>query len=94
MIQSRHSDKKSRRANALHGGSGKFDLIVAAAAVHAQQTDDIQEDVDEVQIQGQCAIDGSLLGQLSVACIVGVDLAELLGIIGGEQHETTRPMPQ
>ena len=62
-------------------------LVIAAAAVHAQQADDVQEDVDEVQIQGQCAVDGSLLGQLCVACIVGVDLAELLGIVGGEQHE-------
>lgn len=40
MIQSRHSDKKSRRANALHGGSlifyaaqsGKFTTVISATA--------------------------------------------------------------
>ena len=51
-------------------------LVVAAAAVHAQQTDDIQEDVDEVQIEGQCAVDGSLLGHLGVACATQAEIDE------------------
>ena len=59
----------------------------AAAVVHAQQTHHIQEDVDEVQIQGQCTVDGSLFGQFAVVGVVRVHLAQLLGIIGGQQHE-------
>ena len=43
--------------------------LVAAAAVEPQQTHHIQEDVDEVQIQRQCAVDGSLFRQLAVPCV-------------------------
>ena len=64
-----------------------FAFESVAAAVVAQQADDIQEDVDEVQVQGQSTVDGSFLRQLRVACIVGIHLLELLGVIGGQEHE-------
>ena len=53
----------------------------------AQQAHNIQEDVDEVQIQRQCAVDGSLLSQLAVIGVVGEHLAQFLGVVGGQQHE-------
>ena len=57
----------------------------AAAAVVAHQADNIQEDVDEVQIQGQRAIDGSLFGHFSISGVVAVHLLQLLGIVSGQR---------
>ena len=59
--------------------------VVAAGTAH--DADDIQEDVDIIQVQAECADDGGFVQHGSIAAIVGVIVLQLLGVISREQHK-------
>lgn len=61
-----------------------FVLSVPASAQEAEQ---IEEQVDEVQIELEGGKDRGLGGHLGVVAVVGVESLNLLGVVGGEAQE-------
>ena len=66
------------------GAGACFVLSVPASAQEAEQ---IEEQVDEIQVELESGEDGGLGRHLGVVAVVGVEGLDLLGVVGGEAQE-------